>query len=204
MYFQLKDFKPSMWMGDAVINCFATFLNYEEVNGRKPTKGKSKEVYKKIGERRRLFCHTVCFNDNVLCNTKYNDKGRLEKFSSALLMVLNKDASFLKLTGYTIIVFPILENHHFYLVSFDMEKVAISVIDNMRASESILRSFCQLTFGVSFADEISDISSTIFIVNNRALYVMITIFYDNLEFVGFHGTNVSITTFCYKLGGGKI
>ncbi|MFS7905132.1 putative papain-like cysteine peptidase superfamily [Helianthus anomalus] len=132
MYFQLKDFKPSVWMGDAVINCYATVLNYE-VNGRKTAKGKSKEVYKKIGERR-LFGHTVCF-------------GWLEKFSSVLL---NKDASLLKLTGYIVIVFPILENHHFYLVSFDMEKVAISVIDNMHASESILRSFCQLTFGRLF------------------------------------------------------
>ncbi|KAF5801959.1 putative papain-like cysteine peptidase superfamily [Helianthus annuus] len=138
MYFQLKDFYPSVWMGDAVINCFAMVLNYEEVNGRKTTKGKSKEVYKKFGETCRLFCHTVCFNDDVLTNTEYDDKGRLEKFSSALLMVLNKDASLLKLTGYTVIVFPILENHHFYLVSFDMEKLAISVIDNMHASESFI------------------------------------------------------------------
>ncbi|KAJ0680985.1 putative Ulp1 protease family catalytic domain, papain-like cysteine peptidase superfamily [Helianthus annuus] len=138
MYFQLKDFYPSVWMGDAVINCFATVLNYEEVNSRKRTKGKNKEVYKKFGETRRLFCHTVCFND-VLTNTKYDDKGQLEKFSSALLMVLNKDASLLKLTGYTVIVFPILENHHFYLVSFDMEKLAISVIDNMHVSESFIK-----------------------------------------------------------------
>ncbi|KAJ0591743.1 putative Ulp1 protease family catalytic domain, papain-like cysteine peptidase superfamily [Helianthus annuus] len=138
MYFQLKDFCPSEWMGDAVINCFATVLNYEEVNGRKPIKGKNKEVNKNFGETRRLFYHTVCFNDDVLTNTKYDDKGRLEKFSSALLMVLNKDASLLKLTDYTVIVFPILENNHFYLISFDMEKLAISVIDNMQASESFI------------------------------------------------------------------
>ncbi|KAJ0459753.1 putative papain-like cysteine peptidase superfamily [Helianthus annuus] len=54
-------------------------------------------------------------------------------------MVLNKDASLLKLTGYTVIVFPILENHHFYLVSFDMEKLAISVIDNIHVSESFIK-----------------------------------------------------------------
>ncbi|MFS7912147.1 putative Ulp1 protease family catalytic domain, papain-like cysteine peptidase superfamily [Helianthus anomalus] len=77
-------------------------------------------------------------NDDILNNTKYDDKGRLEKFTSALLMVLNKDASLLKLTDYTVIVFPILENNHFYLISFDMEKLAISVIDNMHTSESFI------------------------------------------------------------------
>ncbi|MFS7912143.1 putative papain-like cysteine peptidase superfamily [Helianthus anomalus] len=138
MYFQLKDFCPSEWMGDAVFNCFATVLNYEEVNGRKPIKGKNKDVKNSFGETRRLFCHTVCFNDDILTNTKYDDKGRLEKFTGALLMVLNKDASLLKLTDYTVTVFPILENNHFYLISFDMEKLAISVIDNMHASESFI------------------------------------------------------------------
>ncbi|KAJ0489482.1 putative papain-like cysteine peptidase superfamily [Helianthus annuus] len=53
-------------------------------------------------------------------------------------MVLNKDGSLMKLTGYRVIVFPILENHHFYLASFDMEKLAISIIDNMHASESFI------------------------------------------------------------------
>ncbi|KAJ0678365.1 putative papain-like cysteine peptidase superfamily [Helianthus annuus] len=53
-------------------------------------------------------------------------------------MVLNKDGSLMKLTGYQVIVFPILENHHFYLASFDMEKLAISIIDNMHASESFI------------------------------------------------------------------
>ncbi|MFS7908118.1 putative papain-like cysteine peptidase superfamily [Helianthus anomalus] len=138
MYFQLKDFCPSVWMGDAIINCFATVLSYEEVNGRKLIKWKNKEVNKNFGETRRLFCHTVCFNDDVLTNTKYDDKGRLQKFSSALLMVLNKDASLLKLTDYTVIVFPILENNHFYLISFDMENLEKSAIDNMPGSESFI------------------------------------------------------------------
>ncbi|MFS7918504.1 putative Ulp1 protease family catalytic domain, papain-like cysteine peptidase superfamily [Helianthus anomalus] len=110
MYFQLKDFYPSVWMGDTVINCFATVLNHEE-------------------------------NDDILTNTQYNDTGRLEKFSSALLMALNKGESLLNLAGYTVIVFPILENNHFYLVSFDMENLAISVIDNMHASESFIKVF---------------------------------------------------------------
>ncbi|MFS7969182.1 putative papain-like cysteine peptidase superfamily [Helianthus anomalus] len=57
---------------------------------------------------------------------------------SIYLVQLNKDASLLKLTDYTVIVFPILENNHFYLISFDMEKLAISVIDKMHASESFI------------------------------------------------------------------
>ncbi|MFS8026978.1 putative papain-like cysteine peptidase superfamily [Helianthus anomalus] len=117
IYFQLKDFCPSEWMGDAVINCFATVLNYEEVNGRKTIKGKTK-MLTKVLVKLAVFSAT--------------------QFVFALLMVLNKDASLLKLTDYTVIVFPILENNHFYLISFDMEKLAISVIDNMHASESFI------------------------------------------------------------------
>ncbi|MFS7953894.1 hypothetical protein Hanom_Chr07g00623951 [Helianthus anomalus] len=30
MYFQMKDFQPNVWMGDVIINCFASMLNYEE------------------------------------------------------------------------------------------------------------------------------------------------------------------------------
>ncbi|MFS8026599.1 putative Ulp1 protease family catalytic domain, papain-like cysteine peptidase superfamily [Helianthus anomalus] len=126
MYFQLKDFYPSVWMGDAVINRFATVLNHEEADRQNMTKQKRKRFIKKL-------------NDDVLTNTKYDDNGRLEKFSSALLMALDKDQSRMDLAGYTVIVFPILENGHFYLVSFDMEKLAISVIDNMHPSDSLIQ-----------------------------------------------------------------
>ncbi|MFS7936498.1 putative papain-like cysteine peptidase superfamily [Helianthus anomalus] len=112
-------------MGDAVINCFATVLNYKKLMAQRGHRGKAKRLITKR-------------NDDVLCITNYDDASQLEKFSSALLMVLNKDASLMKLTGYRVIVFPILENHHFYLASFDMEKVAISIIDNMHANESYI------------------------------------------------------------------
>ncbi|MFS8026771.1 hypothetical protein Hanom_Chr16g01490631 [Helianthus anomalus] len=35
MYFQTKDFQPNVWMGDAIINCFALMLNCEDANRTK-------------------------------------------------------------------------------------------------------------------------------------------------------------------------
>ncbi|MFS7889791.1 hypothetical protein Hanom_Chr00s000005g01611201 [Helianthus anomalus] len=48
MYFKMKYFQHNVWMGDAIINCFASMLNYEVANR---TKGTSP----------RLFCRIVCF-----------------------------------------------------------------------------------------------------------------------------------------------
>ncbi|KAJ0522260.1 putative papain-like cysteine peptidase superfamily [Helianthus annuus] len=44
--------------------------------------------------------------------------------------------SLMSLPDYCVICFPILEYDHFYLVCFDMENVAITVIDNMDVTES--------------------------------------------------------------------
>ncbi|MFS7961280.1 hypothetical protein Hanom_Chr08g00713121 [Helianthus anomalus] len=48
MCINMKDFPPSVWMGAAIVNCFASVLNYEEVNRSKETNPC-------------LFCHTYCF-----------------------------------------------------------------------------------------------------------------------------------------------
>ncbi|KAJ0432890.1 hypothetical protein HanIR_Chr17g0864251 [Helianthus annuus] len=37
MYFQIKNFQHNVWMGDAIINCFASMLNYEEASRTKGT-----------------------------------------------------------------------------------------------------------------------------------------------------------------------
>ncbi|KAJ0735268.1 hypothetical protein HanPI659440_Chr11g0430211 [Helianthus annuus] len=61
----MKDFPPSEWMGAAIVNCFASVLNYEEVNRSKETNPC-------------LFCHTYCFAEDVLYNTEYDNAERLD------------------------------------------------------------------------------------------------------------------------------
>ncbi|KAJ0703843.1 putative papain-like cysteine peptidase superfamily [Helianthus annuus] len=77
----------------------------------------------------------LCAED-ILWNGKHNDSRRVEKFQSALFLVVDKKASLMSLSDYCVICFPILEYDHFYLVCFDMENNAITVIDNMDVKES--------------------------------------------------------------------
>ncbi|MFS8034712.1 hypothetical protein Hanom_Chr17g01584451 [Helianthus anomalus] len=53
MYFQMKYFQPSKWMGAAIVNCFALVLNFEVVN-------------KTNGTDPRLFCHIDCIVSFIL------------------------------------------------------------------------------------------------------------------------------------------
>ncbi|MFS7914440.1 putative papain-like cysteine peptidase superfamily [Helianthus anomalus] len=78
-----------------------------------------------------LFCHTDCYAEDLLCNPKYGDAEHFERFRSALFLVVVKKVSHMKLTDCCVICFVILELGHFCLVCFDMEKDAITVIDNM-------------------------------------------------------------------------
>ncbi|KAF5820039.1 hypothetical protein HanXRQr2_Chr02g0084361 [Helianthus annuus] len=48
----------------------------------------------------------------------------------------SKKMMLMSLKDYHVIVFLIAEHNHFYLVSFDMENIAITVIDNMDVHES--------------------------------------------------------------------
>ncbi|MFS7957479.1 hypothetical protein Hanom_Chr07g00666831 [Helianthus anomalus] len=79
MYFQMKDFQPSLRLSTALLQCL-----YEEVNRLK-------------GTNSCLFCHTDCFNEDVLCNTEYDDAKWLEKFESALLLVVEYKMSHMSL-----------------------------------------------------------------------------------------------------------
>ncbi|KAM0044605.1 hypothetical protein Hdeb2414_s0010g00355231 [Helianthus debilis subsp. tardiflorus] len=58
-----------------------------------------------------------------------------KKFRSAMFLVVEK-MMLMSLEDYYVIVFPVVEHNHFYLVSFDMENIAITVIDNMNVHES--------------------------------------------------------------------
>ncbi|KAM0029006.1 hypothetical protein Hdeb2414_s0018g00520801 [Helianthus debilis subsp. tardiflorus] len=74
--------------------------------------------------------------EDMLLNKKYGDSQRVEKLRSALLLVVEKKASLMSLSEYCVVCFLILEYGHFFLVCFDLENTAITVIDNMAVEES--------------------------------------------------------------------
>ncbi|MFS7909142.1 putative papain-like cysteine peptidase superfamily [Helianthus anomalus] len=134
-HFQMLDLQPSKWINDGVINGFSSMLNYEEkerINGSNIF-GDDDKVK---GIKPRLFVHKNCFDEDMLWNRKHGEAGRVDKFKSALFLVVEKKESLMSLSEYCVICFLILEHNHFYLVSFDMERNAITVIDNMDARES--------------------------------------------------------------------
>ncbi|KAJ0906339.1 putative Ulp1 protease family catalytic domain, papain-like cysteine peptidase superfamily [Helianthus annuus] len=134
-HFQMIDLLPSRWINDGVINCFASMLNFEEKDriGGPNMFGQADKVK---GTKPRLFGHTNCFDEDILWNGEHGEAGRVDKFKSALFLVVDQKEPLMSLSEYCVICFPILEHDHFYLVCFDMERNAITVIDNMDARES--------------------------------------------------------------------
>ncbi|MFS8032692.1 hypothetical protein Hanom_Chr17g01560681 [Helianthus anomalus] len=116
-HFQMIDLQPSKWINDGVINCFASMLNYEE---KERISGSNifEHGDKIKGTKPRLFRHTNCFAEDILWNGKHGDSGRVEKFKSALFLVVDKKESLMSLSDYCGICFPILEHDYFYLVCF--------------------------------------------------------------------------------------
>ncbi|MFS7996734.1 putative papain-like cysteine peptidase superfamily [Helianthus anomalus] len=58
-------------------------------------------------------------------------ESRSRTFKNNLLAVVDGQLDKKDLTSDDVIIFPMFEHHHFYLVCFDMNCPAIEVIDNM-------------------------------------------------------------------------
>ncbi|MFS8007399.1 putative papain-like cysteine peptidase superfamily [Helianthus anomalus] len=71
----------------------------------------------------------VCF---VTRRKLHTVEARTTAFKKNLLIVLERNADRLDLKSYDVVVIPILESHHYYLVCFDLREPSIEVIDNMR------------------------------------------------------------------------
>ncbi|KAF5799346.1 putative papain-like cysteine peptidase superfamily [Helianthus annuus] len=134
-HFQMIDLLPSRWINDGVINCFASMLNFEEKD-RICGPNMFGQADKVKGTKPRLFGHTNCFDEDILWNGKHGEAGHVDKFKSALFLVVDQKELLMSLSEYCVICFPILEHDHFYLVCFDVERNAITVINNMDAHES--------------------------------------------------------------------
>lgn len=71
-----------------------------------------------------------------MLNTMATTTARLEKFRKNLSIVLKGQDNKMDLQSTDILVIPVLERGHFYLVCFDLRKPALEVIDNMHTRTS--------------------------------------------------------------------
>ncbi|KAL8224357.1 hypothetical protein R6Q57_019832 [Mikania cordata] len=107
-----------------VVDCWAAVLNFEEKN-RSPS------------SLRRLFCPTTPFYGWVLENSDETDESRYSFLETHLHVVLEGHEKLYDLKQFDVILFPIFEKRHSYLMSFDPKNPSIRLIDNMHPSQYV-------------------------------------------------------------------
>ncbi|KAF5818743.1 putative Ulp1 protease family catalytic domain, papain-like cysteine peptidase superfamily [Helianthus annuus] len=145
MYFELLDLLPNSYISTSIINCWASMLNYEESKRNDPTIC-------------RLFGHTDLFPDHMLRGQKYNDPKTLEHFKEKLYDVVGKKKEKMNLAEYTIVIFPIFENKHFYLICYDLKNLDCSVIDNMWVDQTVAEEATQLKVKIIFDKYLEEVN----------------------------------------------
>ncbi|MFS7888888.1 putative Ulp1 protease family catalytic domain, papain-like cysteine peptidase superfamily [Helianthus anomalus] len=97
------------WISHNVIDCLAARLNYIEKKNNP-------------GGKRQLWCYTT---------TMVIRKKAFATLTTHLKEVVESDNKFLELKEFNIIIIPMIENKHFYLICLDLENKRVKVIDNM-------------------------------------------------------------------------
>ncbi|MFS7993625.1 putative papain-like cysteine peptidase superfamily [Helianthus anomalus] len=137
MHFCILDLPPKVWLSSAIIDCWASMLNHEEVKRREFTM-LSRFCHTRLFVRTLFhlvngFCTELdnrsyilfsCFKhqtEEMLTRSSYDDNKRLEMFITALEVVLEERQELMDLKEYGNLIFPILERSHFYLVCFDLK-----------------------------------------------------------------------------------
>ncbi|KAD6795553.1 hypothetical protein E3N88_06449 [Mikania micrantha] len=124
-HFNFNSLLPRQEVFNDVIDCWVAVLNFEEKN-RSPS------------SLRRLFCPTTPFYGWVPDNSDETDETRYAFFETHLHAVLEGNEKLYDLKQFDVVLFPIFEKRHFYLMSFDLKNPCIRLIDNMHASQCLI------------------------------------------------------------------
>ncbi|KAL8225079.1 hypothetical protein R6Q57_017636 [Mikania cordata] len=127
-HFNMNSSLPKQEVFNDVVDCRAAVLNFEEKN-RSPS------------SLRRLFCPKTPFYGWVLDNSDETDESRYAFFETHLHAVLEGNEKLYDLKQFDVVLFPISEKRHFYLMSFDLKNPYIRLIDNMHPSQCLIL-FC--------------------------------------------------------------
>ncbi|KAK9058437.1 hypothetical protein SSX86_023279 [Deinandra increscens subsp. villosa] len=113
---------PGKKVDPNVVNCWAAILNFEEA---------TVETWQK-----RLFLYTDTMNESVITAKNANPK-RLEKFENKLLSVVEGDKSLMEMKSFKTTVVPIKDDDHIYIICFDLDVPAITVIESVHEGIAI-------------------------------------------------------------------
>ncbi|KAJ0582413.1 putative papain-like cysteine peptidase superfamily [Helianthus annuus] len=80
--------------------------------------------------KRRLFCYTSNFPEYML-KKKQDEEMALKSVKKYLREVFERDDTLLDLRAFNIIVVPMIEKAHFYLICMDLDTGDVQVTDNM-------------------------------------------------------------------------
>ncbi|KAK9052528.1 hypothetical protein SSX86_029157 [Deinandra increscens subsp. villosa] len=121
--FLLTTLKKGVWIESNIIDCFASILNYEEE--------------KKSHHPKRLFFYIETF-DRIIKQKQLNDDQRMAIFNTNVNELLYGYENRHDMKVYEILLVPIIDNNHYYLICFDLKHEVIEVIDNMKEETSLV------------------------------------------------------------------
>ncbi|KAD3337886.1 hypothetical protein E3N88_33407 [Mikania micrantha] len=126
-----NDHRQSAVVNNQVIDAWVEVLNFEE-------------KYRSPNSPYRLFCGSNVIIDGMLNQDDVDPNQRVDKFATNMNGVIAgviKESPFAKdkadvnnLKMFDMVLFPILEFNHYYLLVFELKNCAISVIDNFHES----------------------------------------------------------------------
>ncbi|KAK9061932.1 hypothetical protein SSX86_019116 [Deinandra increscens subsp. villosa] len=109
-----------------IIDCWAEILNHDE-------KKRSRD------SPHRLFCRAFRVQGDKMWEDKDVDNSTRKKwFSKVMFQNVGKVESRRGMKCFDLVVFPILENSHYYLVVFELKNPGIYLIDNMHSDETVV------------------------------------------------------------------
>ncbi|KAD4385498.1 hypothetical protein E3N88_25666 [Mikania micrantha] len=122
---RIRSLKPGSEISIDVIECWAAVLNEEEHEGMHHSP-------------RRLFCGPYVFREWMFLQKPLYDTVRLVAFSKAMFAVVGRREELTDLHSYELVMFPILDNGHFYVIAVDLKEPNMFLIDNMEATETVV------------------------------------------------------------------
>ncbi|KAL8237432.1 hypothetical protein R6Q59_018513 [Mikania micrantha] len=122
---RLRTLKPGSEISIDVIECWAAVLNEEgrEAMHQSPT---------------RLFCGPYIFREWMFLRKPLYDSVRLVAFSKSMFAAVGRREELRNLRTYDLVMFPILDNGHFYVMAVDLKEPKMFLIDNMEETESVV------------------------------------------------------------------
>ncbi|KAM0016410.1 putative papain-like cysteine peptidase superfamily [Helianthus debilis subsp. tardiflorus] len=123
--FLLRSLEPGQTLLSNVIDCWAAVLNHDE-ELRSP------------GSDKRLFCDTNVMTIGILEHKKMDEAERLDVIASSIKELLKGSEDKPNLKAFRVVLIPIAENGHYYLICFNLKNPAIEVIDNIHETKSFV------------------------------------------------------------------